>query len=222
MIDFNKAMPYQWPFEYRRLHNILDDDQLEECLSISDWNSYGQHSEKADIKERIPAVRKSDNRLVHYFTPDNISPVMSRFKDHLIKWAPFLHDAKESYLRMEVHLDTTGYVLEPHTDNEEKLFTLFVYLNTTENEWEQGTDLYESESFFRSLIRKGAKLEKTSSHNLKWSDRVPYKYNSGMMFVPCKKSWHGYTGYSDIKVERRALQINFISTNREGVVWPLT
>ena len=29
MIDFNKAMPYQWPFEYRRLHNILDDDQLE-------------------------------------------------------------------------------------------------------------------------------------------------------------------------------------------------
>ena len=49
MIDFNKAMPYEWPFKYHRIHNILDDDQLEECLSIDDWNSYGQHSEKADI-----------------------------------------------------------------------------------------------------------------------------------------------------------------------------
>jgi hypothetical protein len=122
---------------------------------------------------------------------------------------------------MEVHLDTTGYILEPHTDNEEKLFTLFVYLNTTENEWEQGTDLYEAESFFRSLIRKDGGLKTTSNHKLMWSDRVPYKYNSGMMFVPHNKSWHGYTGQSDIKVERRALQINFISKNREEVVWPL-
>ena len=36
MIEFNKAMPYEWPFQYHRIHNILDDDvfgQLYEAAS---------------------------------------------------------------------------------------------------------------------------------------------------------------------------------------------
>ncbi|HUH83786.1 MAG TPA: 2OG-Fe(II) oxygenase [Stellaceae bacterium] len=95
-----------------------------------------------------------------------------------------------AFLRIEYCQDSNGFWLEPHTDIGAKLFTMLIYLSTDDASVSWGTDL---------MTRDGAVLQ-----------RVPYRANSGFIFVPGSDTWHGFRK-RPIAGVRRSLIVNYVT-----------
>ena len=80
-------------------------------------------------------------------------------------------DLSNSYVRLEVIGDKTGFWLKPHKDIEEKLMTMMIWANPYNESDMLGTDLYD----------KDFKLVKT----------IKYKHNNGYFFSSGQDTWHG-------------------------------
>lgn len=99
-----------------------------------------------------------------------------------------------NYLRVEFIEDKEKSWLEPHVDIEEKIMSLLVYLNNT-NELESiGTALY--------------------NENKEYVKTVPYINNTGFYFYPGKNTWHGLESV-EIKERRRAVMVNYCTFETE-------
>lgn len=98
-------------------------------------------------------------------------------------------DLAGSYLRIEYCQDTDGFWLEPHTDIGAKLFTMLIYLSTEGASEGWGTDL---------MSPAGEVLAS-----------VPYRANSGLIFVPGSNTWHGFRKRR-IDGVRRSLIVNYV------------
>jgi hypothetical protein len=94
-----------------------------------------------------------------------------------------------SFLRIEYCLDTDGFWLEPHTDIGAKLFTMLVYLSDDPGSEAWGTDLLDGPD----------RLVAT----------MPYRRNSGCIFIPATNSWHGFHR-RPIAGVRRSLIVNYV------------
>ena len=94
-----------------------------------------------------------------------------------------------SFLRVEYCLDTQGFWLEPHTDIGAKLFTMLVYLSEGPGSESWGTDILDGPD----------RLVGTT----------PYRRNSGLIFVPSARSWHGFHRRPIVGV-RRSLIVNYV------------
>ena len=101
-------------------------------------------------------------------------------------------DLSAGQLRIEHCIDTDGFWLEPHTDISVKLFTMLVYLSEDPALADAGTDVYDA----------------TPEHNLVVS--APYAANAGLIFIPGKDTWHGFSK-RQIKGVRTSLIINFVT-----------
>lgn len=107
----------------------------------------------------------------------------------------FFTDLSNCYLRVEYIADRNGFYLIPHQDIVEKKLTVFVYLGDgSEN---CGTDLYDSKK--------------------KWVKTIPFKHNTGYIFVPGEDTWHGFEK-KKINGIRRAILLNYVTFKTE---WPL-
>ena len=95
-------------------------------------------------------------------------------------------------LRIEYTLDTGDFWLEPHRDLREKLLTILVYLSKDTGSSQWGTAMYDKD--------------------LKFFSRVPYKSNSGFMFVPGDNTWYGFPK-QNIKGIIKSLIINYVSSD---------
>ncbi len=105
-------------------------------------------------------------------------------------------------LRMEYCLDMDGFWLEPHTDIGVKKFTMLIYLNREPAALDWGTDIYADAD-----TRVG---------------RAPAGFNSGLIFVPGDKTWHGFER-RPINGVRRTLIINYVGPewrNRHELCFP--
>lgn len=100
------------------------------------------------------------------------------------------------YLRAECTFDHNGFFLHPHLDIHEKRFTLFVYLGDSPEGY--GTDLYDKEK--------------------KWVKTIPFRHNTGYIFIPGHDTWHGFEPKEIVGV-RTALLINYVTFPTD---WPLT
>ena len=98
-------------------------------------------------------------------------------------------DLHGSFLRIEYCLDTDGFWLEPHTDIGAKLFTMLIYLSADPGSEAWGTDILDGPD----------KLVATT----------PYQRNTGFIFIPSAKSWHGFHR-RPIEGVRRSLIVNFV------------
>jgi len=95
-----------------------------------------------------------------------------------------------SFLRVEYCQDTDGFWLEPHTDIGAKRFTMLIYLSEEPGSEAWGTDLLDGpDRFVRS---------------------VPYRYNTGMIFIPGPNTWHGFRR-RPINGVRRSLIVNYVN-----------
>ncbi len=94
-----------------------------------------------------------------------------------------------AFLRIEYCQDTDGFWLEPHTDIGAKLFTMLVYLSREPGSESWGTDL---------MTPAGAVVA-----------TVPYRGNSGVIFVPGSDTWHGFRKRA-IDGVRRSLIVNYV------------
>lgn len=79
---------------------------------------------------------------------------------------------QDAALRLELCLDTDGFWLEPHTDIGAKRLTLLVSLSMGAEAMDWGTDIMTAE---------GTPVARASG-----------LFNSGLLFIPSSKSWHGF------------------------------
>ena len=98
-------------------------------------------------------------------------------------------DLSGTNLRIEYCQDTNGFWLEPHTDIGVKRFTMSIYLCRDWGAEELGTDIYDE--------------------NSKHVARAPSPFNSAMLFIPGKNTFHGFER-RPIKGVRRSLIVNYV------------
>lgn len=111
-------------------------------------------------------------------------------------------DIEGSFLRIEYIQDTDGAWLQPHCDIPEKLFSMVIYLCTGPEAKTWGTDIYDA--------------------NRNWVGRSSAAFNSAVIFIPGKNTWHGFDKRPIIGV-RRLMEINYVRPSwrdREQLSFP--
>jgi len=106
-----------------------------------------------------------------------------------------------TYLRIEYAVDLDGFWLEPHTDLGVKALTFFLQLGVPGQEG-LGTDLYVAPD--------------------RWAERIPFGWNTALVFVPSDRSWHGFEP-RPIVGARRSLIVNYVTDAwraREQLAFP--
>jgi hypothetical protein len=106
-----------------------------------------------------------------------------------------------TYLRIEYAVDISGFWLEPHTDLGVKTYTMLYQLGTDGQE-DLGTDIYADKET--------------------WAERVPFGWNTALVFVPSDRTWHGFETRK-IKTPRRSVIINYVTDEwraREQLAFP--
>lgn len=91
-------------------------------------------------------------------------------------------------LRIAVYEDNSNFYLIPHTDTQDKILTIIVYISPN-SDLSQGTELYDE--------------------NLNHVLSVLSFPNSAILFQPSKKSFHGYFRKTS-NFMRRTLVVNFV------------
>ena len=107
-------------------------------------------------------------------------------------------------LRIEFCQDTEGFWLEPHTDIGPKKFTMSLFLCEGEAASDLGTDIFDG--------------------NKQWVARAPSPFNSAMLFIPSKASFHGFRQRSFAGL-RKSLIINYVTQefrSRHELAYPET
>lgn len=94
-----------------------------------------------------------------------------------------------SLLRIEYCQDGDGFWLEPHTDIGAKLFTMLIYLSVGEGSDNCGTDVFDDD---KSLVKS-----------------APFKFNTGLIFVPGTNTWHGFNRRK-INGVRKSIIVNYV------------
>jgi hypothetical protein len=95
-------------------------------------------------------------------------------------------------LRIEYCQDVDGFWLEPHVDLPVKLFTMLVYLSRDPALADAGTDIYDASPEHRP------------------AGRADYAANHGLIFIPGRDTWHGFTP-RPIRGVRKSLIINYVT-----------
>lgn len=124
-------------------------------------------------------------RIIDFFTRDEIIDMFEKESGRVIRG---------NYLRVEFIEDKQSSWLEPHVDINEKIVSLLMYFNTTNESEDIGTSLYNSEKEFVTT--------------------VPYRNNTGFYFFPSDNTWHGLEPIT-IKEKRQAIMINYCTFETE-------
>jgi hypothetical protein len=145
--------------------------------------------------------RETNNSMRVYFNPPNaqkhpvIKEVVDVFRNPQVvaKLEQVTgRDLGAGALRIEYCQDVDGFWLEPHLDISVKLFTMLVYLSGEPELRDAGTDVYDA----------------TPEHNLVCS--APYEKNKGLIFIPSKDTWHGFTK-RPIRGVRKSIIVNWVT-----------
>lgn len=145
--------------------------------------------------------RETNNSTRVYFSPSNqlrfpvCRDLADAFKHPLVMTAIEREtgtNLSEGQLRIEYCQDVDGFWLEPHVDIPVKLFTMLVYLSGEPEMREAGTDIYDA----------------SPEHNRVGT--APYEKNKGLIFIPGKDTWHGFSP-RPIRGVRKSIIINYVS-----------
>lgn len=156
-----------------------------------------------DLPFEAPALKVSGTREVNnesrrYFNEEarRIHPVVSAvteaFQGRDVVNAlerTFNASLAHTYLRIEYAQDTGGFWLAPHTDIGPKKITLLIYLSRNQAV-ESGTDVYHSKE--------------------RHCKTVPYRANTGLVFVPSDRTWHGFEK-RPITGIRKSVIVNYVT-----------
>ena len=194
------------PWEYFTFGQCLSPDQIQEIKTADiDRASVLNDGTRSGY---IDGVGKQNDKFREYVTKKNwlkypeltnfIKELQSKpIREMIAKMVGNENNFEGSYVRLEVLNDTQGFWLKPHCDIPEKLISSLIYINQTDENINLGTDLYNTD-----LI-----LERT----------VPFHHNYGYIFYGPDK-WHGMEKGKEIKVERRGIQLNYVTFKTD---WPV-
>ena len=204
--SLSKAKRQDMPWEYFTFGQSLTQAQVAEIRGASIERSGVLHDgTRSGYKE---GVEKQNHKLREYITKDNYTkyPELTKFINEL-RSQPIRkliadmvgneNDFEGSFVRLEVLNDTKGFCLKPHCDIPEKLISSLIYVNQTGENVSLGTDLYDE--------------------NLELKHTVPFWHNFGYIFHGPNK-WHGMEEGKRILVERRGIQLNYVTFQTD---WPV-
>ncbi|MCP1215428.1 2OG-Fe(II) oxygenase [Acetobacter orientalis] len=185
------------PYQHWMMGEVLPQ---EACSALVAWNP-GSEALAGDVggrretrnKSRVfvdKTIRAQDprlDRLAHLFESAQVRQGFAQY------CGAQLDDAA---LRLELCLDTDGFWLEPHTDIGAKKLTLLISLSEDDHAGEWGTDL---------MTPEGASVARASG-----------VFNSGVLFIPSDKTWHGFVR-RPIGGTRRTLIVNYVDPSWRAV-----
>jgi len=192
------------PYDFWLLHDVLPPDWVKAIAALP-----FAPPQQAVFDGR----RESNNSTRVYFAPENqakfpvCADMVQLFSDPTVVSrleALTRTDLSKGHLRIEYCQDVDGFWLEPHLDISVKLFTMLVYLSDDPALRDAGTDVYDD----------------SPEHRLVCS--APYEPNAGLIFIPGKKSWHGFTP-RPIRGVRKSIIINFVTDDwraKEELAFP--
>ena len=179
-----------WPFPHWQLYDVLPAPVASALLAwrpdarFVGGDSGGQRAGRNGQRLFItPAQRAANPALDH----------LAALFDHARTRAAF-SDACDAHLentalRLELCLDTDGFWLEPHTDIGAKRLTLVISLSMGAQAAQWGTDL---------MTASGDPVARASG-----------VFNSGLLFIPSARSWHGFVP-RPLGGIRRTLIVNYV------------
>jgi hypothetical protein len=182
----------RWPYDYWLLRNPLPDLTCEAIAALP---------VAPPLDATFDGRREANNATRVYFSPEMQAAhavcreVADAFRSEAVKTAiaatrgARIADAR---LRIEYCLDTDGFWLEPHVDISVKRFTMLIYLSRDPQLHDAGTDVYDA----------------SPEHKL--DARAPYEFNSGMIFIPGKDTWHGFAK-RPIRGLRKSIIVNYVA-----------
>ena len=145
--------------------------------------------------------REANNSTRIYFSPDMqrrypvCAAVAATYRDRRVIGALEQltgADISGGRLRIEYCQDTDGFWLEPHVDISVKLITMLVYLSSDPELADSGTDVFEASDEHRRVAT------------------APFGKGKGLIFVPGKDTWHGFSK-RPIHGVRKSIIINFVT-----------
>ena len=174
------------PFTHYAVKDIFCEKELNEIRKIDlELHSGKLDGERASNQNRF-FITKSNiknnfifERIIDYFSRSGVIEMFEKESKNIIKG---------NYLRVEFLEDKESSWLEPHCDIEEKLLSLIIYLNDTDEDEKNGTVLYDED--------------------MKKVKTVPFIDNSGFYFFAGKNTWHGLEPIK-IKESRKAIMVNY-------------
>ena len=210
-----QAKKHEVPFDHWEYKDALSEEAIEEIIK-ADIPDVSKHNLKydgtraiddgaAEFREGIASGGKAI-KFRCFITKENASqfPNLVKFINELQSKETYEtiskminKDLSNSYVRLEVIGDKTGFWLKPHKDIEEKLMTMMIWANPYNESNSLGTDLYD----------RDFKLVKT----------IKYTHNNGYFFSSGEDTWHGLE-LKEIKKERCCIQINYVSFKTD---WPV-
>ena len=205
--SLSKAIRRDTPWEYFTFGQALTQAQVDEIRGASITRTGVLHDgTRSGYKE---GVEKQNDKLREYITNENRHkyPQLVNFirelqsepiRKMIAKMVGNKDNFDNSYVRLEVLNDTQGFWLKPHCDIPEKLISSLIYINQTGENINLGTDLYDE--------------------NLKLVDTVPFWHNYGYIFHGPNK-WHGMEEGKQVQVERRGIQLNYVTFKTDWKVY---
>ncbi len=205
--SLSKAKKDDSPWEHHTFGQALTQAQVEEIRNaVIPRKGILHDGTRSGYKE---GVEKQNHQLREYITIDNrykypemvnlIRELQSKpIRELIAKMVGNEDNFKGSYVRLEILHDTKGFWLKPHCDIPEKLISSLIYVNQTGENINLGTDLYNE------------KLELVKT--------VPFWHNYGYVFHG-KNKWHGMEEGKEIQVERRGIQLNYVTFKTDWKVY---
>lgn len=187
------------PWEHYIFGQILTEAQVEEIRGAKiDRTGVLHDGTRSGYKD---GAGKQNHQLREYITKENchkypeLTDIIKELKDKEIRkviadMVGNKNNFEDAYIRLEILNDTEGFYLKPHCDIPEKLISSLVYVNQTAENLSLGTDLY--------------------NEDLEVVKTVPFYHNYGYMFHGPNK-WHGMEKGKEIQVERRGIQLNYVT-----------
>lgn len=192
-----RAERRDWPYRYWLLDDALPTATLDAIVALP-------------FAPPAAAVfdgrREANNSTRIYFSRENEArfPVCRELADALVH--PTVTGAIERMtgtdlghgrLRIEYCQDADGFWLEPHVDIPVKLFTMLIYLSGEPGLRDAGTDIYDGPEGRRVAT-------------------APHERNRGLIFIPGRDTWHGFTR-RPIRGVRRSIIVNYVSPEWRAV-----
>jgi hypothetical protein len=198
LASFDRSTHRREPYDYWLLSNVLPD---ETCEGIASLPFPAPHAPVFDGR------RESNNSTRVYFNPEN----QARFPACRALAQAFDSDAvrrsierltgtrlANGKLRIEYCQDRDGFWLEPHVDIPVKLFTMLVYLAKEPELSDAGTDIFDASPEHKRVAT------------------APCEWNKGLIFIPGKNTWHGFSP-RPIRGLRKSIIVNYVAPEWRAV-----
>lgn len=202
LTSLRHAGQHEHPYRHWLIDHSLPEEVVDELIALPFKPAHiedtrGRRETHNDTRihfgEQYRSRHKVMDAIAHAFQSDEVVDAL-----HAATGAPL----SGSSLRIEYCQDTDGFWLEPHTDIGVKKFTMLLYLNREPEGHDWGTDIYADKD----------------TH----VGRAPAGFNSGLIFVPSDKTWHGFEKRPFNGV-RKSLIINYVTQewrNRHELCFP--